>query len=90
MIDEGAGAEGLAFETIVAAGPNGALPHHLADETPIQEGQAVVIDMGAKYDGYCADLTRTIVVGEPTRRLARCTARCCGRRSRPRSVSGPV
>ena len=59
------GAEGLAFETIVAAGPNGALPHHLADETPIQEGQAVVIDMGAKYDGYCADLTRTIVVGEP-------------------------
>ena len=59
------GAEGLAFETIVAAGPNGALPHHLADDTPIQEGQAVVIDMGAKYDGYCADLTRTIVVGEP-------------------------
>ena len=59
------GAEGLAFETIVAAGPNGALPHHLADETPIREGQAVVIDMGAKYDGYCADLTRTIVVGEP-------------------------
>ena len=59
------GAEGLAFETIVAAGPNGALPHHLADETPIREGQAIVIDMGAKYEGYCADLTRTIVVGEP-------------------------
>ena len=64
------GAEGLAFETIVAAGPNGALPHHLADETPIQEGQAVVIDMGAKYDGYCADLTRTIVVGEPDEKFA--------------------
>ena len=64
------GAEGLAFETIVAAGPNGALPHHLADETPILEGQAVVIDMGAKYDGYCADLTRTIVVGEPDGKFA--------------------
>ncbi len=64
------GAEGLAFETIVAAGPNGALPHHLADETPLQEGQAVVIDMGAKYDGYCADLTRTIVVGEPDDKFA--------------------
>ncbi len=59
------GAEGLAFEIIVGAGPNGALPHHLADETPIKEGQAVVIDMGAKYDGYCADLTRTIFAGEP-------------------------
>ncbi len=64
------GAEGLAFETIVAAGPNGALPHHLADETPLEEGQAVVIDMGAKYDGYCADLTRTIVVGEPDEKFA--------------------
>ncbi len=64
------GAEGLAFETIVAAGPNGALPHHLADETPLQEGHAVVIDMGAKYDGYCADLTRTIVVGEPDDKFA--------------------
>ena len=64
------GAEGLAFETIVAAGPNGALPHHLADETPLEEGQAVVIDMGARYDGYCADLTRTIVVGEPDDKFA--------------------
>ena len=64
------GAEGLAFETIVAAGPNGALPHHLADETPLEEGHAVVIDMGAKYDGYCADLTRTIVVGEPDEKFA--------------------
>ena len=64
------GAEGLAFETIVATGPNGALPHHLADETPLREGQAVVIDMGAKYDGYCADLTRTILVGEPDEKFA--------------------
>ena len=59
------GAEGLAFDIIVGAGPNGALPHHRADETVIQEGQAVVIDMGAKYEGYCSDLTRTVIVGEP-------------------------
>jgi Xaa-Pro aminopeptidase len=59
------GAEGLAFEIIVGAGPNGALPHHLADDTIIQDGQPVVIDMGAKYEGYCADLTRTIFVGRP-------------------------
>ena len=59
------GAEGLAFDTIVGAGRNGALPHHRADDTVIQDGDPVVIDMGAKYEGYCADLTRTIVVGEP-------------------------
>ena len=59
------GAEGLAFDIIVGAGPNGALPHHLADDTVIRDGQPVVIDMGARYEGYCADLTRTIFVGEP-------------------------
>lgn len=59
------GAEGLAFDTIVGAGPNGALPHHRADDTVIRDGQPVVIDMGAKYEGYCADLTRTIFVGQP-------------------------
>ncbi len=59
------GAEAVAFDTIVGAGPNGALPHHGADDTVIAEGQPIVIDMGAKYEGYCADLTRTIVIGEP-------------------------
>ena len=59
------GAEALSFDIIVGAGPNGALPHHLAGEQVIREGDAVVIDMGARYSGYCSDLTRTIVVGEP-------------------------
>ena len=59
------GAEAMAFDIIVGAGPNGALPHHRADDTVIRDGQPVVIDMGAQYEGYCADLTRTIVVGEP-------------------------
>ena len=59
------GAEALAFDVIVAAGPNGALPHHSPSDRAIGEGEPVVIDMGARYRGYCADLTRTIVIGEP-------------------------
>ena len=59
------GAEMISFDTIVGAGPNGALPHHRADETVIKPNDAIVIDMGAKYEGYCSDLTRTFFVGEP-------------------------
>ena len=59
------GAEGPSFDTIVGAGPNGALPHHRADATVIKAGDPVVIDMGASYQGYCSDLTRTLFVGEP-------------------------
>ena len=57
------GAEGPSFDTIVAAGANGALPHHRADDTPIRPGDGVVIDMGADFDGYRSDLTRTFVAG---------------------------
>ncbi|MFT4038793.1 MAG: Xaa-Pro peptidase family protein [Thermomicrobiales bacterium] len=60
------GADGPAFSTGVAAGPHGARPHHAAGDRPIEEGEPIVIDMGAKVDGYCADLTRTVVLGEPT------------------------
>ncbi len=60
------GAEGTSFETIVAAGPNGAMPHHRPDARPIQEGDLVVLDFGALVDGYCSDMTRTIMVGEPS------------------------
>lgn len=64
------GAEGPAFDTIVAAGPNGALPHHRADDTPVRNGEGVVIDMGANCDGYRSDLTRTFVVGaEPSEKF---------------------
>ncbi len=59
------GSESNAFDIIVGAGPNGALPHHRAGDKVIQRGEAVVIDMGATYQGYCSDLTRTIFVGEP-------------------------
>lgn len=59
------GADGTAFETIVASGPNGSMPHAHASQRPIQAGELVTIDMGARYKGYCADMTRTICLGEP-------------------------
>ena len=58
------GADGVSFDTIVAVGPNAALPHHRPDDTPIQEGQPIIIDMGALYQGYCSDLSRTLCLGE--------------------------
>lgn len=63
------GAEGPSFPTIVAAGTNAARPHHEPGERVIREGEPIVIDMGARYHGYCADLTRTVWVGEPDERL---------------------
>jgi Xaa-Pro aminopeptidase len=53
------------FPTIVAAGPNGALPHAEPGEREIGKGELVVFDMGAKLDGYCSDGTRTFATGEP-------------------------
>lgn len=62
-----AGASGPSFETIVASGPNGAKPHHRPSGRRIQAGDLVVLDFGAKVDGYCSDMTRTTCIGEPTR-----------------------
>ncbi len=59
------GAEAISFDTIIAAGPNAARPHHRAGKDVLREGQTIVIDMGARYEGYCSDLTRTIVLGKP-------------------------
>jgi Xaa-Pro aminopeptidase len=59
------GADSTSFNTIVASGPNGAMPHHRPTERPIRQGEPVVIDMGARVGGYCSDITRTVVVGEP-------------------------
>ena len=58
------GAEGPAFPTIVASGPHAARPHHEPGPRRIEDGDAIVIDMGAKFEGYCADLTRTVWVGD--------------------------
>lgn len=57
------GFERPAFETIVASGPNGALPHARPGRRVLQDGEGVVLDFGGVYDGYCVDLTRTIPLG---------------------------
>jgi Xaa-Pro aminopeptidase len=57
------GAEFMSFPTIVAAGPHGAMPHAQPTDYAIQAGDPVVIDMGVIVDGYCSDLTRTVVCG---------------------------
>ena len=61
-----AGYERPAFDTIVASGPNAALPHHRAGERKLNEGDLVVLDFGGVLDGYCSDLTRTVSVGPPS------------------------
>jgi Xaa-Pro aminopeptidase len=59
------GADDVAFPTIVAGGPNGAVPHHAPTHRPLGDGELVTIDCGAKVDGYHADCTRTVAVGDP-------------------------
>ncbi len=65
------GAEGASFESIVASGPRGALPHASPGEDPIEPGTLVTIDIGARLDGYCSDCTRTFAVGRPPDGLGR-------------------
>lgn len=59
------GAEGPSFETIVASGPNGALPHAVPGTRKFRAGDMVIVDCGARYRGYCADITRTKIIGKP-------------------------
>jgi Xaa-Pro aminopeptidase len=70
------GAEAPAFETIVAAGPNGARPHARPGDRKIGSGETVVVDAGAKLEGYCADCTRTFATGPLPERLSEAYALC--------------
>ena len=63
------GAQDLAFDTIVASGENGSLPHAVPGERVIRDGDMVTLDFGAKVDGYCADMTRTVCVGQPSDKM---------------------
>jgi len=59
------GADQIAFPIIAAAGPNGAMPHAVPSDRAILAGEPIVMDLGARVDGYNSDLTRTICIGEP-------------------------
>ncbi len=62
------GADKFSFDAIVASGPNGANPHHTPGERRISEGDVLILDFGARYRGYCSDITRTFSIGKPHER----------------------
>ena len=64
-----AGSDGVAFDTIVATGPNGAHPHHVPGDRRLEFGDLVVIDFGATVVGYASDCTRTVALGTAPDRL---------------------
>ena len=63
------GAHGLSFDPIVVSGPNTSLPHGVAGERVIQEGDFITMDFGVLYHGYCSDMTRTVAVGYATEEM---------------------
>jgi Xaa-Pro aminopeptidase len=63
------GADGAAFEIIVASGPRGAWPHARASSKLLKKSELVIFDLGAILSGYAADMTRTVYLGQPTRRV---------------------
>jgi Xaa-Pro aminopeptidase len=62
------GAEGPSFPIIVASGPNSALPHAQPGERKVRCGEPLLLDWGARLEGYCSDISRTVVLGEPDAR----------------------
>lgn len=65
------GAQGIAFNTIVACGANSALPHAPVGQDVLAPGKPIILDFGAVVDGYCSDLTRTVVIGRIPQRLGK-------------------
>jgi len=59
------GSQAVPFDIIVASGPNSALPHAKPSQRPIQPGEPILLDIGARIDGYSSDLSRTICLGAP-------------------------
>jgi len=66
-----AGADGLAFPSIVASGPNSALPHAEPTDRKIGAKEPIILDVGVKSNGYCSDITRTVFLGSPGPELKR-------------------
>ena len=63
------GADGLSFDPIVVSGPNTSMPHGVAGDRVLQEGDFLTMDFGAIYMGYCADMTRTVAIGYATEEM---------------------
>ena len=63
------GGEGLSFDPVVVSGPNTSLPHGVAGDRVIQEGDFITMDFGVIYQGYCSDMTRTVAVGYATEEM---------------------
>jgi Xaa-Pro aminopeptidase len=64
-----AGADGMAFESIVASGPNAALPHAVPTDRRIKKRDHITFDVGLRVNGYCCDMTRTVFIGPPERKI---------------------
>ena len=63
------GADGLSFDPIVVSGPNTSLPHGVAGDRVLQDGDFITMDFGAIYQGYCSDMTRTVALGYATEEM---------------------
>jgi Xaa-Pro aminopeptidase len=66
-----AGADGISFPTITASGPNSALPHAIPGDRKIVEGEPLLFDWGVRLNGYCSDISRTLVIGKPDSRFCK-------------------
>ncbi|MFX1339408.1 MAG: M24 family metallopeptidase, partial [Promethearchaeota archaeon] len=66
-----AGSEGTSFDTIVASGENSAFPHAKTSDKKIEDGDIIIVDIGARYNGYCSDMTRTFIFGKADERKAK-------------------
>jgi Xaa-Pro aminopeptidase len=84
-----AGFERAAFDTIVASGPNAALPHARPGERTLTEGDLVVLDFGGVYDSYCVDLTRTVSIGPASERARQVHAAVLDARNRAIASAAP-
>ena len=65
------GADGNAFDTIIASGENGSLCHAIPGSRKLRKGDMITMDYGAKVGGYCSDMTRTVALGEPSAEMRR-------------------
>ncbi len=63
------GAEKMSFDTIVASGPNGSMPHAVPTDRKVREGEFITFDFGCVCEGYCSDMTRTVALGQVTEEM---------------------